>query len=221
MKRRSEIGRRCESHPAYPVHPCLFLFPLTIRSLNKERYQERNAETHHRNHGRDHAPWTECLSLRHPEVAGNHPKARIVHVWKPCRSSCDTDGDQGLGHHLYRSWSDRVFTRERFWLLDDFPLLPDDGGSDTPFMERDLDHDFCGGFQHCALDIALCLDCGLLGEIGINMDAQDRQDGIHISFRSPIVVSFCANHLIEERSLTRTNSFLSCASMFVFLTPQH
>jgi hypothetical protein len=37
-----------------------------------------------------------------------------------------------------------------------------------------------------------------------NMDEQDRQDGVHVSFRSTIVREFFANLLVEERSLTRT-----------------
>jgi hypothetical protein len=39
---------------------------------------------------------------------------------------------------------------------------------------------------------------------GTNMDEQNRQDGVHVSFRSAIVGEFCANLLVEERSLTRT-----------------
>jgi len=39
---------------------------------------------------------------------------------------------------------------------------------------------------------------------GTNMDEQDRQDGIHVSFDFTIVGEFCANLLVEERSLTRT-----------------
>jgi hypothetical protein len=37
-----------------------------------------------------------------------------------------------------------------------------------------------------------------------NMDEQDRQDGVHVSFQSTIVGEFCATLLVEERSLTRT-----------------
>jgi hypothetical protein len=40
---------------------------------------------------------------------------------------------------------------------------------------------------------------------GTNMDEQDRQDGIHVSFQSTIVGKFCATLQIEVRSLTRTN----------------
>jgi hypothetical protein len=39
---------------------------------------------------------------------------------------------------------------------------------------------------------------------GTNMDEQDRQDGVHVSFRSTIVGEFCAILPVEERSLTRT-----------------
>jgi hypothetical protein len=39
---------------------------------------------------------------------------------------------------------------------------------------------------------------------GTNMDEQDRQDGVHVSFQSTIVGEFCATLLVEERSLTRT-----------------
>jgi hypothetical protein len=57
---------------------------------------------------------------------------------------------------------------------------------------------------------------------GTNMDVQDRQDGIQVSFQSTIVREFCAALLIEERSLTRANWFPSClswSSMFVFPPP--
>jgi hypothetical protein len=39
---------------------------------------------------------------------------------------------------------------------------------------------------------------------GTNMDEQDRQDGVHVSFESTIVCEFCATLMVEERSLTRT-----------------
>jgi len=51
------------------------------------------------------------------------------------------------------------------------------------------------------------------------MDEQDRQDGVHVSFRSMIVGEFCVTLLVEEKSLTRTKSFPSCSSMFVFPPP--
>jgi hypothetical protein len=54
---------------------------------------------------------------------------------------------------------------------------------------------------------------------GTNMDEQDRQDGVHVSFRSTIVGEFCATLLVEERFLPRTKKFLSCSSMFVFPPP--
>jgi hypothetical protein len=39
---------------------------------------------------------------------------------------------------------------------------------------------------------------------GTNMDEQDRQDGVQVSFQSTIVGELCATLLVEERSLTRT-----------------
>jgi len=39
---------------------------------------------------------------------------------------------------------------------------------------------------------------------GTNMDEQDRQDGVHLSFQFTIVREFCATLLVKERSLTRT-----------------
>jgi hypothetical protein len=39
---------------------------------------------------------------------------------------------------------------------------------------------------------------------GTNMDEQDRQDGVHVSFRSTIVGESCATLLVEKRSLSRT-----------------
>jgi hypothetical protein len=39
---------------------------------------------------------------------------------------------------------------------------------------------------------------------GTNMDEQDRQDGVHVTFQSTVVGEFCATLLVEERSLTRT-----------------
>jgi len=39
---------------------------------------------------------------------------------------------------------------------------------------------------------------------GTNMDEQDRQDGVHVSFRSSIVGEFCVTLLVEERSLPGT-----------------
>jgi hypothetical protein len=39
---------------------------------------------------------------------------------------------------------------------------------------------------------------------GTDMDEQDRQDGVHVSFQYTIVGEFSATLLVEERSLTRT-----------------
>jgi len=39
---------------------------------------------------------------------------------------------------------------------------------------------------------------------GTNMDEQDRQDGVHVSFRATIVGELCSNLLVEERFLPRT-----------------
>jgi hypothetical protein len=41
-------------------------------------------------------------------------------------------------------------------------------------------------------------------ERGTNMDEQDKQDGVKVSFQSTIVGEFCATLLVEKRSLTRT-----------------
>jgi hypothetical protein len=45
---------------------------------------------------------------------------------------------------------------------------------------------------------------GLTLARGTNMDEQDRQEGVYVSFRFTIVGEFCANLLVEERSLPRT-----------------
>ena len=62
--------------------------------------------------------------------------------------------------------------------------------------------DILGGMEVSA-PFALALQKLALGS-GTNMDEQDRQDGIHVSFQSTIVREFCATLLVEEGLLTRT-----------------